>query len=277
MELTKELFEKMFLFGFTKYSMSVICETSEDAVDDFCRETYDMTFDELCYAVKYIGRKIKDSEKPYIVYMHIAPNGKKYIGVTKASLSRRWSAGNGYRQSPHFWSAIQKYGWDNFQHAVLYWRLSKEEAEEKERELIKRFKTTDREYGYNIEGGGFLNKEVSAETREKLKHRMTGKHASEETRKKMSESHSGTKCHFYGVPVTEETKAYLRKLRSKPVEQIDADGNIVNVYPSMKDAAKAFGVTRQAIASSARGVRSKAVGYYWRFANGDKGKAESRI
>lgn len=55
-------------------------------------------------------------DKPYIVYMHIAPNNKVYIGITSQILSNRsHSNGSGYRLNQHFWRAIQKYGWDKFQ------------------------------------------------------------------------------------------------------------------------------------------------------------------
>ena len=33
---------------------------------------------------------------------------------------RRWGCeGRGYSGSPHFWNAISKYGWDNFEHEIL--------------------------------------------------------------------------------------------------------------------------------------------------------------
>ena len=42
-----------------------------------------------------------------------------------------------YHQCTHFWRAIQKYGWDNFEHIVLVENLSKEMANIIESELIK--------------------------------------------------------------------------------------------------------------------------------------------
>lgn len=42
-------------------------------------------------------------------------NNKVYIGQTHQTLKERWGKnGSGYRTSPHFYHAIQKYGWDNF-------------------------------------------------------------------------------------------------------------------------------------------------------------------
>lgn len=32
----------------------------------------------------------------YTVYMHVFPNGKKYVGITSQDVSRRWRDGKGY-------------------------------------------------------------------------------------------------------------------------------------------------------------------------------------
>ena len=38
---------------------------------------------------------------------------------------KRWGAnGCNYKSSPHFYSAIQKYGWDNFEHNILFTGLN---------------------------------------------------------------------------------------------------------------------------------------------------------
>ena len=80
----------------------------------------------------------------YIVYMHTCPNGKKYIGITSQSPERRWQKGKGYAygSNPYFYNAIEKYGWDNIEHTILFRNLTKEEAEQKEIELIKEHKTS---------------------------------------------------------------------------------------------------------------------------------------
>lgn len=48
----------------------------------------------------------------YIVYQHQnLINGKRYFGITSQNPERRWGKnGNGYKSTPHFYSAIQKYG-----------------------------------------------------------------------------------------------------------------------------------------------------------------------
>lgn len=91
----------------------------------------------------------------YCVYMHINKvNGKKYIGITKLKPEYRWSNGNGYKENKHFYSSIKKYGWENFEHKIVYANLTKNEACEKEIELIDFYETTDFNKGYNISFGG---------------------------------------------------------------------------------------------------------------------------
>lgn len=90
----------------------------------------------------------------YFVYKHTCPNGKIYIGITCQTPSKRWANGKGYAPNAYFSSAIQKYGWDNIRHEILFDSLTKEQAEQKEIELIAEYKSNQREYGYNISVGG---------------------------------------------------------------------------------------------------------------------------
>lgn len=77
-----------------------------------------------------------------------------YIGISK-DVQKRWAwHGKKYDRCPHFWNAIQKYGWDNFEHVVLIENVSLEMANIIERELIKKYKTQNKKYGYNVDGGG---------------------------------------------------------------------------------------------------------------------------
>lgn len=69
-------------------------------------------------------------DKQYLVYIHKnKANGKVYIGLTCQKPEHRWgSHGQGYVECPHFWSAIQKYGWSYFCHAILAEGLTHDEA-----------------------------------------------------------------------------------------------------------------------------------------------------
>lgn len=93
------------------------------------------------------------------IYCHISPSGKKYIGQTTTNLEHRFNNGKNYISSPVFWKAIEKYGWNNFQHIILH-TVDKGDKEE----LIEELNALEREEiisqntivpnGYNIELGG---------------------------------------------------------------------------------------------------------------------------
>lgn len=95
--------------------------------------------------------------KEYKVYMHTFPNNKKYIGITKQNIKKRWSNGCHYKNQMVF-KAIEKYGWKNIKHEILFDNLSKEEACNLEQKLIKKYKSNQKEYGYNHSIGGEIGK-----------------------------------------------------------------------------------------------------------------------
>jgi group I intron endonuclease len=131
--------------------------------------------------------------------MHINKiNGKKYIGQTGQKPEDRFRRdGIGYMGSRVFYNAIQKYGWDNFEHKILFSNLTLEQANTIEQTLISVYKTTDRKYGYNLESGG-KNHIVAEETKRMLSEMQKGKN-------------TGAKNPFYGQKHTEETRAKMRE------------------------------------------------------------------
>lgn len=99
----------------------------------------------------------------YTIYMHTnLINGKKYIGQTKQDPKRRWGAnGKGYQGNPKFWNAIEKYGWNNFEHKILFTNLSSKEADEIEKNLIQVFDTIQNGYNIKLGGKNFSSEEVA--------------------------------------------------------------------------------------------------------------------
>ena len=79
----------------------------------------------------------------YNVYKHTFPDGKIYIGVSMNPL-KRWSNGHGYHFNEELDKAIQEVGWENITHEILFENLSKEEANNKEKELIKFYNSTNK-------------------------------------------------------------------------------------------------------------------------------------
>ena len=116
-----------------------------------------------------------------IIYIHIFPNGKVYIGQTSQTTAQRWARGKGY-QGQLVSRAINKYGWDNIEHKILFRGLTKEQANEKEIELIAKYNSTNIAFGYNIAGGGDAN--------------AKGRPHSKEHNKKISDSHKKRVCSY---------------------------------------------------------------------------------
>ena len=175
-----------------------------------------------------------ENERTYKLYIHIFPNKKAYVGITNQEPKKRWANGKGYKSNPYINNAIEKYGWDNVIHKVLYDNLSKNEAEEKEVELIKKYKSNNRNFGYNIENGGKCVGTVSQETKNKIglkskefwkdvayreKQRIahigkypdnTGRKRTLEERQKISQATKGIIPWNKGKPMSLEVKEKLR-------------------------------------------------------------------
>lgn len=153
--------------------------------------------------------------KSYILYAHIVPNSKLYIGITCQAPVKRWGVnGEGYfngkrkNQLP-FYNAILKYGWDNIQHIILLENLSQDVANECEKYLIKKYCTNNPEYGYNLtEGGGGLSGFThSEETCMRLSESLTGRKLSDEHKQHISDGMIGNQNTWQkGVPLSDITK-----------------------------------------------------------------------
>lgn len=156
--------------------------------------------------------KIENIPNRYIVYMHIAPSNKRYIGITCQDVQQRWRNGKGYKKNQAFFNAIKKYGWDNIRHVVVECNLDFKEAAETEKRLILEFNTTDKRFGYNIcHGGedGWVGVHHTEEAKAKMSAAKRGKtyrkgyKLSEETKEKISKAHKGK---YKGVPVEKREK-----------------------------------------------------------------------
>ena len=146
-----------------------------------------------------------------------------YIGITCLSPDKRWCHGEGYRNNKHFYRAICKYGWNNFNHEILYHDLTKEEAEQKEIELIAFYSATDKTRGYNKANGGNHQGKHTLETRQKISKSKIGFRFSEESKIKMSLNHAdftGENNPRYGVVMSSETKA---KISQKAIGRLHKD------------------------------------------------------
>lgn len=173
----------------------------------------------------------------YKVYKHTSPDGKVYIGITCQTVEKRWENGNGYKKNKYFYAAIQKHGWENFQHEILYKGISKEEAEQKEIELIAQYKSNKREFGYNLSTGG----ESAA----------AGVKRSPETRAKMSKAKKGTKQTPEAIQKRVEATLARRRNGGKSYALEEILNRLEDIEKWARDGAteqqiaRYFGITRQ--------------------------------
>mgnify|MGYP002769088071 FL=1 len=132
-------------------------------------------------------------ERNFVVYKHASPNGKVYIGITCQDIQARWKNGYGYTNNKHFYNAINKYGWDNIEHEILFNNLTEEEAKLMEQMYIALYDTTNSKHGYNhtLGGDGTLGHKVTEETRRKISQSQIGRAAWNKGKKGMnlSEEH----------------------------------------------------------------------------------------
>lgn len=155
--------------------------------------------------------------KTYTVYIHILPKSisryeydKYYVGITSNPVNIRWSNGKGYQENqPRIHNAIQKYGWDAFEHYIVAEHLTESDAKNFEIALIRELNAFDGIHGYNI-------------------------------------SHGGDTCDHLGTMVA----------------QYDLSGNFVDVYKSLREAARKNGWN---ILSMCQCLSSLSLhGYMWR-------------
>ena len=187
--------------------------------------------------------------------MHINKiNDKKYIGITKDSIEHRSGKnGTNYEKCPYFWKAIQKYGWDNFEHIILFENLTKEEACEKEIALIREYDLCNHELGYNLSKGGDMK---NGENNPFFGHTHT-----EETKNKVRESN---KQRIW----TEESKQKIRDKLSGSKNKLSKTILCVETnetFGSLKEAATAKRIHYSKISEAANGKRKTAGGYHWKY------------
>ena len=221
-------------------------------------------------------KNTSDSNRRWIVYKHVSPIGKVYVGITSNKPEKRWNNGRNYKDNTYFKHAINKYGWDNFEHVIIDSGLSEKEAKTMEISLIREYK--EQGISYNISAGGDGNsKKVSEETRKKLSISMKGHKSyirNENWRKEKSEFMKNNPT------LTDEArlKAYSKssEVLSKAVVQYNLDDTIVNIYNSIKEATKITGIDTSLIAKVCKGgyfnkkrgkfvTMTQAKGYKWKY------------
>ena len=178
--------------------------------------------------------------KTYTVYILVANDGRRYIGMTSLPLSVRCIP-SGYANCPSMGAAIRELGWNFFKKEVVAEGLSREKASVLEQEMIASYDTVDPAKGFNVAYGGVH-----------FKH-------NESSRQKISQSSTPRDDGF-------RKKKYLEQEPYKHgITQFDLGGNVISQFPSIREAAKATNSDPSNIRKCANGALKTTNHFMWQF------------
>lgn len=199
--------------------------------------------------VLFIGGNVMRTEQgKWILYIHRNKvNGKIYVGITSRKPEDRWGFnGNGYRpdgnKPTHFWAAILKYGWKNFEHIVILDKLFKDEAELLEQQYITLFDSYNN--GYNSNLGGSIGSKGYKHT--------------EQAKKNMALKRKGSKH-------SEEWCKHISEAQKCNRSVVCLETGIV--YDNPAECAKKLNIHRQYILNTCRGAQHSTGGLHFQFAD----------
>ena len=203
-------------------------------------------------------------KKKYIVYLHRNKvNNKCYVGQTCQKPEARWGLnGNGYKDQTYFYRAIQKYGWDNFEHIILETDISSDKIDERECYWTGYYHALAPE-GYTLQAGKQDYKVCSSTSTLNHSQAALKNWQNEEYRKKVS---TGRK-EMWKLASPDCKKKMLANLskpsrpRGKQVQCIET--NII--YPSTREAERLTGINHCNISQVCTGKRKTAGKFHWRY------------
>ena len=168
-------------------------------------------------------------------------NGKKYIGQSRDIYTRWRSHKSQLNLNKHSNEKLQnawhKYGEENFLFYILV-KTSENELDFFEKYYIALYDSYI--HGYNKDIGGFTNRIISTETRTKIANSKL--YLTDEQRKNIRLAH-----------------------KSKPIYQIDLDGNIINIWRGAREASRELGISQSGILDCLHHRRLTNCNYIWIF------------
>ncbi len=218
----------------------------------------------------------------YCVYRHTLPDGRCYIGANYRGKDRWGGNGSRYKTSGNiFYPLIVQYGWDNIKHEILFSNLTQQEAREKEISLI--IEAQERGIAINKQRGGYnaIYKEkmheivglrrmglsykqigviynVNASTISEIVYskRYLKDYTKEDFEKKVSDFVNRNR----GKYARKDGRTFSKHgVYSKIIVKKDKEGNIVDEYQSIVEAAKTNRILHTSIVNNLKG-RSKTCG-----------------
>lgn len=228
-------------------------------------------------------------QRVYFIYKYTFPNGKVYIGQTYKG-SGRYGTQFGYK-GQLVYRAMKKY--PNYKKEILEY-CSLEEVDDRERFYIEKYKSMDKSFGYNREGGGNDSKIRSKETKDLIsflhggesvvQYSLDGKlikrwnYASEAANELEINPDQIYKCcrekaksaGGFLWAFAKDEKAFLKKYnrsesRYKVVYQFDKEGKLIKKWNSVDEIESQLGINHSSISSCCNGKLKSAGGYIWSF------------
>ena len=199
--------------------------------------------------------------------MHTFPNGKKYIGITCKTQMGRWGSDGKKYKGQLVYKAIQKYGWDNVEHEILFENLTKEDACKKEQELILEHHTwvgDEQCNGYNNSLGGEYGAYGvirSEETKQKMRDSFTPERRKMLSEKAKLQEHIVTDAMRKAVSKANKNRKWKDSSRQKhsdalkknKIRQYDKNGTFIKEWESAIDIEKETGWYATSIISVCKG------------------------
>lgn len=183
-----------------------------------------------------------EKKKTGVIYKYTSPSGKQYIGQTINESQRKYAHKSGTSKTQtKFGKAIRKYGWENFHYEVLF-KINSNDKEKirivlnvMEKYLINKYDSFHNGYNLNDGGEGNIGYKHTDEIKELLK---TTNLKTEAQRKKIGDA-------MRGIPKSDAHKKRLSESNTtkRKVDQFDLEGNFINTFDSLTDAAKALNQT----------------------------------
>ena len=217
------------------------------------------------------------SNYTYMVTNNI--NGKVYVG------SHSWSGEgidkNYYGSGIAISKAVKKYGKENFQVEVLYYYDTVEECRADEERILTEYNVKDCPHSYNIKNSaiGFTSEDMTGEKHPMYGKRgedspLFGKHRTEETRQKISQSEKGKTVSDEtrqkisqakkGKKRTDETRQKISQAnnyRKTPVVAIQKDTGKIRAFESITECSRVLGASPGHIYNCLKGRQKTCKGY----------------
>lgn len=162
-------------------------------------------------------------------------------------------------------------------HEILFQDLPEEDAKRIERELILKYKTQDRKYGFNMTGGGEGNYNPTEEIRRRIGEVSskvnTGRKHTEEYKQRMSKRMKANNPNANGKALTPERIAIFTEYAKKPKTESQKKkmsesakkhkvycAETGEIFESMKDASEKLGIKYSTVSTAVyRGTKVKGI------------------